>query len=128
MLKSIQIKIVLIFMLVGILIIALQGSLFIYKLQELNNEITQNNLLETTQISEKISEQENQMKMMIIYSVLIFSAISILVGIFVSKIIIAPISKIIKSTEKIKAGESINIRLFKRKKWQNWNWWSCKSI
>ncbi len=117
MLKSIQIKIVLIFMLVGILIIALQGSLFIYKLQELNNEITQNNLLETTQISEKISEQENQMKMMIIYSVLIFSAISILVGIFVSKIIIAPISKIIKSTEKIKAGESINIRLFKRKKW-----------
>ena len=39
MLKSVQIKIVLIFMILGILIIGLQGTLFLTELQRISSEI-----------------------------------------------------------------------------------------
>ena len=46
MLKSVQIKIVLIFMIIGILMLGLQGVLFSEQLQEISTEIVKNSELE----------------------------------------------------------------------------------
>ena len=89
MLKSVQIKIVLIFMIIGILMLGLQGVLFSEQLQEISTEIVKNSELE-----EMLVMQVKRTQFLTISLIIVFTIISILVGIFVAKVIISPIAKL----------------------------------
>lgn len=102
MLKSIQIKIVMAFMILGIIIISALGFTFIQKLEYLNESI---DTLSITDAQNLILEQENQTKTIIYEYLIVFSVLIIVLGIIIFKLIISPISNLIKSTEMATRGE-----------------------
>jgi len=105
MLKSVQIKIVLIFMIIGILMLGLQGVLFSEQLQEISTEIVKNSELE-----EMLVMQVKRTQFLTISLIIVFTIISILVGIFVAKVIISPIAKLTKSAEQVAKGGQYQIK------------------
>ena len=105
MLKSVQIKIVLAFMIIGILMLGLQGVLFSEQLQEISTEIVKNSELE-----EMLVMQVKRTQFLTISLIIVFTIISILVGIFVAKVIISPIAKLTKSAEQVAKGGQYQIK------------------
>jgi len=93
--KNTQIKIVLVFFILGITIITSMGCYFVYLL--MNNDLIQN-----------IEEYIENVKISIMIACTVFAIISILIGVFLSRFVITPMSKLIKSAEKIAAGENID--------------------
>lgn len=105
MLKSVQIKIVLIFTIIGILMIGMQGILFTLELDQIQSAVTTNGNLT------KVIEQEMvRTRALSIILLVIFTIISILVGIFVTKVIINPISRLTKNAEDIAKGGKYQIK------------------
>ena len=98
MLKSTQLKIVLIFFIVGILIISALGFCFMNSINLINPEAIENEGLEN--IVNAI--QQNTMMVLIVATV-VFTLISIIIAVFLSKFVIYPINKLIKSAEKVAA-------------------------
>lgn len=94
MLKSIQFKIVISFLIVGLIFIVSLGVVNIYNLQVIKSQIT-----ESSNINVIIEDQIQQTKTVSLCIILGFILFTILIGIFVSKVIIAPISNLIKSAE-----------------------------
>ena len=113
MLRSIQIKIVLIFLVLGIVIITAMGTFFTKQVERLENKIQYIEGVTNEQVDRIMQEEISQIQTITIYSIGIFGVISIIVGFFVVKVIIGPISKIIKSAERIASGESIDIKYLK---------------
>lgn len=105
MFKSVQIKIVLIFMILGIFMLAMQGILFTVEMQKVSSEIAINE--ETMQI---IQTQIKQTQIITIILVITFAVISILVGIFVAKAILGPITKLTKSAEVVAKGGQYQVK------------------
>ena len=106
MVKSIQIKIVMIFMVFGIIIITGLGLTFIYKLNYINDVI---NGMPKENIQQLLSDQTYQIREIIYVSLAVFSVMVIAIGIYMTKIIINPISRLIKSAEMISKGQDIEI-------------------
>ena len=92
MFKSIEVKIVLIFMCISIIVITVMGLIYI----------------NITDAKEFINEN-NRMGLLAIYMVIGILLISILAGITISKIIIHPISKLTKNVRRIAAGDMQDI-------------------
>lgn len=105
MLKSVQIKIVLIFMIIGILMLGLQGVLFSEQLHEISTEVVNN-----AELEEMLVMQVKQTQFLTITLIIVFTIISILVGIFVAKVIISPIAKLTKSAEQVAKGGQYQIK------------------
>ncbi len=97
MLKNIQIKIILILVLVGIIVISGIGVFSISTMNELEQHVAEKEAIET---------QIQQNKILFVSGVAIYTVISIMVGMFVNKNIINPTTKLIKSAEKMAAGEN----------------------
>ena len=95
MIKNIQLKIVLIFFILGMFIIIGLGFFFTNSLEAINTAI---NITEVTDI---IAEQVNHIKLVLIISLVTLGIISIIVGIFLSKTVVKPIDKLIKNAEKL---------------------------
>ncbi len=108
MVKSIQIKIVMVFMILGIIVITGLGLAFIYKLNFINTEITKTSL-EVEQVQSLLVAQVNQTRQIIYVSLAIFTVLIIILGAFIAKVVIKPISRLIKSTEMIANGQDIEI-------------------
>ena len=108
MFKNIQIKIVILFTVIGIAIISALGLFFINELNVLNSDILTNQLT-IEQVTTNINNIFNQTKITLIISIIVFILIAILVGIFISKVVIHPINKLIKSAERIASGEELDI-------------------
>ena len=102
--RNIQTKIVLIFFILGIILITGTGISYIYMLKGLEASLT--NLPEMIDI---INSQINQTKFVMIISTIVYIIISLLVGYFVSKSLVSPMKKLIKSAEKIASGENVEI-------------------
>lgn len=102
MLKSIQIKIVMIFTILGIIVITALGLFGLYKLDcissYLNSDIA---------AKEFVAEQGEQIKTAISYSLGIFIIFAIILSFVIAKVILAPISKLVKSAENIAQGRYI---------------------
>lgn len=119
MIKNVQTKIIIVFFMIGIIIILGLGFFF-------NNIIMQgrmqfiNNSTEAVQIFEM---QESQMKILILITILVFSCIMLLVGIFVVQVVVKPINMLIKNAEKIANGDNVDLikvnRSKRRKKIKN---------
>lgn len=96
MLKSIQFKIVISFLIIGLIFIVSLGVVNIYNLQVIKSQIIES---EISNVSSIIDNQINQTKVISLCIILGFVLFTILIGIFVAKVIIAPISNLIKSAE-----------------------------
>lgn len=105
MLKSIQIKIVLIFMILGILMIGIQGVLFTSELGQLQSAIQNNE-----NVIQEINIQMRNTQILSIGLIVVFAIISVLVGIFVAKVVISPILKLAKSAEIVAKGGKYQIK------------------
>ena len=92
MMKNIQTKILLIFYIIGIAIILGIGAFFIA-------------IINSGSPIENANIQIQQTKILILSSILVFSCIVLLVGIYVVKHIIYPMDKLIKETEKVTGKE-----------------------
>ena len=90
--KNIQTKILLIFYIIGIAIILGIGAFFIA-------------IINSGSSIENANIQIQQTKILILSSILVFSCIVLLVGIYVVKHIIHPMDKLIKETEKVTGKE-----------------------
>ena len=118
MLKNIQIKTVMIFAILGIVVITSLGLFFICTLDYLQNEIRIQAINNAEAIS-IIATKMNDTKNVIYYSLGIFSIISIVLGFIVSKLITLPISKLIKSAEIITNSKTSDVKYLKDKKKKN---------
>ncbi|MCI9016995.1 MAG: cell wall metabolism sensor histidine kinase WalK [Clostridia bacterium] len=108
MLKNIQLKIILVFFIVGILIILGLGGVFTYGLGQIQIQIS---ALEANQeIIQLIQAKEEEVKILVAILGITFIFVSILVGIFVSKGVIKPITRLIKNAKRIAAGEEFEIK------------------
>lgn len=102
--KKLQNKILLIFLVIGIIIIVGMGAFFV---QILN------------QPDLSVSTQMHQTKILILGTILVFSCIVFVIGIFISEAIVKPINNMINNAQKIANGENvelIKIKTSKRKK------------
>ena len=109
MVKNVQLKIILIFIVLGVLIITALGFVGIYELNSIKTKTQEYSIAETEEIIKHIDEQISTTTFATVISIMVYSVISILIGYFVVKSIIAPITKLIKSAEKIAAGEAIDM-------------------
>lgn len=109
MLKNIQLKIILIFSILGILLISTLGVAFGVSLK--TNQA--NKTLETEEqikvYEETMQVQLQNVKIVTIVLVVSYGCICIVIGVFVSKAILDPISRLIDSAPKIVAGENIEV-------------------
>lgn len=115
--KNLQNKILLIFFAIGIIIILGMGAFFVNIINQSNLLMAQEGSITTEQLTQNMQTQITQTKILILATILVFSCIVIIMGIFVSKMIVMPINKLIKNAEKIANGNSVElIKIEKNKK------------
>ena len=102
MIKNIQLKIVLIFFILGIVIITGLGLFFSGCLESINGIINE------PELTDIIMHEISNIKTILLISLLAFGVISILVGIFLSRTVVKPINKLIKNAEKLTLTEGKN--------------------
>lgn len=104
--KNINLKIVIIFFVIGIILILGLGACYIYMLDQIENiGANQDNI----QLIESVNSQISQTKLIVIISIVIYTIISLLIGYFVLKAVVSPMKKLIKSAEKLATGEAVKI-------------------
>lgn len=118
MVKSIQIKIVMIFMLLGVIAINGLGFAFVYELEDINSVVA-NNTISNNELQSIIISQMYKTRDIVYGALIIFSIFVIFVGIFIQKTIIKPISMLKQSAEQISKGESIEINYISNNKRKN---------
>ncbi len=122
MFKNTQLKIILIFSILGILLISAMGVIFIYHLQQLEPQAMMQNteqMIEdesVIQAQNLIEIQIQHIRVITIILITVFGLISILISIFVAKVILAPITKLIDRAPRIATGEEIDAEEKKTKK------------
>ena len=99
MIKNIQLKIVLIFFILGMLTIIGLGFFFTNSLEAINVAIN------TAEVTDVININISNVKLILMISLLVLGVISIIVGIFLSKTVVKPIDKLIKNAEKLTSKE-----------------------
>lgn len=99
MFKNIQFKIILIYFLTGIAIIAGLGIYFLFEVNNLNQQISMNMIQTIPQANDAIISVENNVKIALVIFGVVFSIVGILIASFLSKFVIYPMDKFIKSAE-----------------------------
>ena len=104
--KNVNLKIVIMFFVVGLILIVGLGVSYLLMLNQL--EMIGNNQA-NIELIENIHSQLFQTKIIFIISIIGYTIISILIGMYVVKSLVSPMKKLIKSAEKIASGENIKI-------------------
>ena len=120
MFKNIQFKIVLIFFLIGIIIIGGLGAFYIHSLHEIGIGLQTEKITQVRQVLEQINLLENNTKIILTISATLFILVGILIAMFLSKFVIYPINKLIKSAEKI-TEDDIKDKKYSKKKGEKRN-------
>lgn len=97
MLKSIRIKSILAFIIVGMIVILLLGFSYVYSLENLKNELEASTNI--NELNEVINNQIHEAKIDIGISSVVFIFLMLVLGTILFKIITAPISNLIKVAE-----------------------------
>lgn len=114
MYKNVQLKIILIFTVLGLLLITGFGIFWAFNLQDIEHTMIAEMPEKANFYHNIIAEQIQQTKIITLILLGVYGTISILIGVFVSKVLIDPISKLIDRAPRIVAGEDININEGKR--------------
>lgn len=101
MFRNVQYKIILLFFLIGIVIIAGLGIFFLNSLNLINGELELGNIESQEQFLNLIQNLETNTKITLAICAVIFTIVGILIAMFLSKFVIYPINKLIKSAEEI---------------------------
>ena len=101
MFRNVQYKIILLFFLIGIVIIAGLGIFFLNSLNLINGELGLGNIESQEQFLNLIQNLETNTKITLAICAVIFTIVGILIAMFLSKFVIYPINKLIKSAEEI---------------------------
>ncbi len=104
MLRNIQVKVILIYTVLGMLLIATLGGFYIVQLANISEYTTTERTQPEYQI--QIQQQIENAKVTTISAVAIFGGISIILGIWVSKAFISPITKLMKNVPRIGQGKN----------------------
>lgn len=104
--KNVNIKIVIIYFILGIVLILGLGLSFVYMLEQVEEVGT---IQQNVEIIDSIESQLSQTKTVIIVLLIIYTIISILIGYFVLKAVVSPMKRLIKSAEKVASGENIEL-------------------
>ena len=107
--KKLQNKILLIFFLIGIIIIVGMGAFFGHIINQANTFIGSLEYVTSQELEQITNAQINQTKILILGTILVFSCIVLVIGIFVSEVIVKPIIKMINNAQKIASGESVEL-------------------
>ena len=97
MLKNIQIKIVMIFAILGLIVISAFGVFCLYKLETVLGSLNADELI----IRELVAEQAHEIEIAIYVCLGIFMLFAIIGGFLVTKVVLEPISKLVKSAEMV---------------------------
>ena len=100
MFKNIQFKIILIFFLIGIIIISGLGISFLNSVQLLNFKV-ENGQVSSEQVETILTTIQQRTSITLIIAGVVFAIIGIIAAIVLSKFVIYPIDKLIKSAERI---------------------------
>ncbi len=92
MLKKVQVKIVLIFFIVGILMIGIMGLFFIGMLNNVSSNIQEDNINSTEQAVQIVGDLTQKTQIVLGISAITFTAIVALLGVLVSKLVVKPVS------------------------------------
>ena len=104
--KNVNLKIVVIFFVLGLILILGLGACYIIMLNQIEDiGANQYNI----ELIESVNNQISQTKLIVVISMVIYTLISILIGYFVLKAVVSPMKKLIKSAEKIASGENVII-------------------
>lgn len=110
MFKSTQIKIIFMIFMLGIILIGGLGMFFYHSLDTINLSTQNNEQIENAQASSQIESQVEQIKTQTKWALGIvagiFTIMAILISLFLSKFVIYPINRLIKSAEKITTEEA----------------------
>ena len=103
MLKNIQIKIILAFSIIGLIVITAFGLTYIYNLENTKLQIHDN--MELSELKNLLNSQIYESKIIMIIFIIVFLFFMVLMGIIVAKVVISPISELIKSAERATKSE-----------------------
>lgn len=103
MLKNIQIKIILAFSIIGLIVITAFGLTYIYNLENTKLQIHDN--MESSELKNLLNSQIYESKIIMIIFIIVFLFFMVLMGIIVAKVVISPISELIKSAERATKSE-----------------------
>ena len=104
--KNVNIKIVVIYFILGIILILGLGISFVFMLNQIEELGT---IQQNAELIYSIESQVSQTKMMIVVLLIVYTIISILIGYFVLKAVVSPMKRLIKSAEKVASGENVEI-------------------
>lgn len=113
MLKSVRIRVILIFFLLNIIIVGGLGFFFINSISNLNLQITNGSISSLEQIFQNLQILDNNTKIALIITAVLLCIIGIMIAFILSRFVIYPINKLIKSAEKINEDDK---SVFKGKK------------
>ena len=119
MLRNIQIKIVLIFAVTGILILSLLGAVVIFNLQKMDVLLAEHAISTIEEWQTVINQDINQMKYTILIAISVFAVICIVIGIFVSKSMISPLTKLIQGAQDVAEGRNVDLKDIEKNKKKN---------
>lgn len=97
-----------VFMILGIIAITGLGLTFIYKLNYINSEIVTVNM-QSEDIQVLVNDQISEIRIIIYVALAIFTVLVGILGAFISKVVIKPITRLVKSAEMVARGEDIEI-------------------
>ncbi len=104
--KNVNLKIVVIFFVLGLILILGLGASYILMLNQIESI---GNNQSNIELINSVNSQLYHTRVIIIVSLIIYTIISILIGYFVLKAVVSPMKKLIKSAEKIASGENVKI-------------------
>ena len=104
--KNVNLKIVVIFFVLGLILILGLGASYILMLNQIESI---GNNQSNIELINSVNSQLYHTRVIIIVSLVIYTMISVLIGYFVLKAVVSPMKKLIKSAEKIASGENIKI-------------------
>lgn len=107
--KKLQNKILSIISIVGIIIIIGMGAFFANILKQSNAFVGSAKYITSQELSDVLNVQIEQTKILILGTILVFSCIVFVVGLFIKQTIFNPIIKAMKNAQKIANGESVEL-------------------
>ena len=107
--KKLQNKILLIFFIIGTIIRIGMGAFFAGIVGETQDFIGTSEYVTSQDLINITDTQMNQAKILILGTILVFSCIVIVVGIFISEAIVKPLNKMIINAQKLANGESVEL-------------------